>query len=363
MNDRRLAEQVRIVGSGLLGTSIGLGLRAHDVDVIIHDASPSARKLAIAYGAGRAPAEGDAPGLIVVAVPPDVTADVVAAELERHPDALVTDVASVKVAPLEELRERGADLSRYLGTHPVAGRERGGAVSARADLFVGRPWIVAGHDGITYRRAAAIEDMILDLGAVPIEMDAADHDRSVALVSHAPQLVATLLASRLRDGSGAALGLAGQGVRDTTRIAASDPALWVQILGANAAATADVLRPLRDDLDRVLAALETPDEPRSRRVLADLLAAGNDGVSRLPGKHGQDKRYASLVVKIDDKPGELARLLTEIGEEGVNMEDLRLEHSPETRVGFAEISVVPEAAHPLAEALEQRGWTLMEAER
>jgi prephenate dehydrogenase len=363
MNERRLAEQVRIVGSGLLGASIGLGLRAHGVDVIVEDASPSARKLAIAYGAGRAPAGDDAPGLIVVAVPPDVTADVVAAELERYPAALVTDVASVKVAPLEDLRARGADLSRYLGTHPMAGRERGGAVSARADLFVGRPWILAGHDGISYRRAAAIEDMILDLGAVPVEMDAADHDRGVALVSHAPQVVASLLASRLRTGSGAELGLTGQGLRDTTRIASSDPALWVQILGANAGAVADVLRPLRDDLDRMLAALDAPDEPASRRVIAETLAAGNEGVARIPGKHGQDRRYTSLVVKIDDKPGELARLLTEIGEEGVNMEDLRLEHSPETRVGFAEISVVPEAAHPLAAALEARGWTLMEAER
>ena len=363
MNDRRLSGQVRIVGSGLLGASIGLGLRAHGVDVIVEDASPSARNLAIAYGAGRAPAAGDAPDLIVVAVPPDVTADVVAAELENYADALVTDVASVKVAPLDELRARGADLSRYLGTHPMAGRERGGAVSARADLFIGRPWILAGHDGISYRRAAAIEDMILDLGAVPIEMDAADHDRSVALVSHAPQLVASLLASRLRGGTAAALGLAGQGVRDTTRIASSDPGLWVQIVGANAPAVADILRPLRDDLDALLTALDTPDEPASRRIVAELLAAGNDGVSRLPGKHGQDKRFTSLVVKIDDKPGELARLLTEIGEEGVNMEDLRLEHSPETRVGFAEISVVPEASHRLAEALETRGWTLMEAER
>ncbi|WP_166869711.1 prephenate dehydrogenase [Salinibacterium sp. ZJ70] len=363
MTDRRLAEQVRIVGSGLLGASIGLGLTARGVDVIVDDASPSTRALAIAYGAGRAPAEGDAPGLIVVAVPPDVTADVVARELESFPEALVTDVASVKVAPLDELRARGADLSRYLGTHPMAGRERGGAVSARADLFVGRPWILAGHDGISYRRAAAIEDMILDLGAVPIEMDVADHDASVALVSHAPQLVASLLASRLREGRGTSLGLAGQGLRDTTRIASSDPALWVQILGANAGEIVKVLAPLRDDLDRVIAALDDPEAPASRRTLAETLAAGNDGVARIPGKHGQDKRFTALVVKVDDTPGQLARLLTEIGEEGVNMEDLRLEHSPEAKVGFAEISVVPEAAHSLATALEQRGWTLMEAER
>ena len=174
--------------------------------------------------------------------------------------------------------------------------------------------------------------MILDLGAVPIEMDArrSRPQRRAGLARAAARRVAARgpAARRLRRRRS---GSRGQGLRDTTRIASSDPALWVQILGANAPAVADVLRPLRDDLDAVLAALDDPDAPRSRRVLADVLAAGNDGVSRIPGKHGQDKRYTSLVVKIDDKPGELARLLTEIGEEKVNMEDLRLEHSPETQ--------------------------------
>lgn len=363
MTDRRLAEQVRVVGSGLLGTSIGLGLAAKGVDVVLDDASPSARRLAIDYGAGRAAAPDDAPGVIVVAVPPDVTAAVVAAELERYPEALVTDVASVKLAPLDELRGMGADLSRYIGSHPMAGRERGGAVSARADLFVGRPWIIAGHDAISYRRAGALEDLVLDLGATPIELDAAEHDRSVALISHAPQLVASLLAARLIGGSDAALGIAGQGLRDTTRIAGSNPELWVQILGANAAAVAEVLRPLRDDLDGVLAALDDIEASGSRRRIVEALAAGNRGAARIPGKHGTATGYSVVTVKIDDRPGQLGRLLTEIGEEGVNMEDLRLEHSPEAQVGFAEISVVHEAAAPLAEALTARGWTIMEAER
>ncbi|WBU38844.1 prephenate dehydrogenase [Homoserinibacter sp. YIM 151385] len=363
MTERRLAQQVRIVGSGLLGASIGLGLREHGVDVVLDDASPSARRLAIDYGAGRAPAEDDAPGVVVVAVPPDVTAAVVQAELERFPDALVTDVASVKLQPLEELRARGADLSRYLGSHPMAGRERGGAVSARADLFAGRPWILAGHDGIAYRRAAALEDLVLDLGAIPVEMDVAEHDRSVALVSHAPQLVASLLAARLRDGADRALGLAGQGLRDTTRIASSDPALWVQILAANADAVREVLEPLRAELDAVIGALGDIEAPGARRVLAEAIAHGNAGVGRIPGKHGQDRRFASLTVKIDDTPGQLARLLTEIGEEGVNMEDLRLEHSPGAQLGFAEIAVVPDAAARLAEALTARGWSLVEAGR
>jgi prephenate dehydrogenase len=358
VTDRRLAEQVRVVGSGLLGTSIGLGLVEKGVDVILDDVSPSSQQLAIDYGAGRAPADGDDPGLIVVCVPPDVTARVVARELATHPHALVTDVASVKAAPLQQLRALGADLSRYLGTHPMAGRERGGPIAARADLFIGRPWVLAGHDGITYRRAGAIEDMILDLGAVPIEMSVDEHDRSVALVSHVPQVVSSLMAARLNDGQNAALGLAGGGLRDVTRVAASDPALWVQILGANAAPTAEVLTQLRDDLDTVISALREPAASGSRRAIAEAIAAGNTGVARIPGKHGQDRRFSQLVVMVDDRPGQLARLLTDIGEVGVNMEDLRLEHSPGAQIGLAEISVVPEAEHRLVAELEQRGWKI-----
>ncbi|MCA1942677.1 MAG: prephenate dehydrogenase [Yonghaparkia sp.] len=358
MTDRRLHEQVHIIGAGLLGTSIGLALSEKGIDVTLEDVSPTAVRLAVDYGAGRAPRADDRPGLVVVAVPPDVTASTVARALREHPDALVTDVASVKGSVLAELRELGADVARYLGTHPMAGRERGGPISARADLFVGRPWVLAGHDGITYRRAGAIEDLILDVGAVPIEMTVAEHDRSVALISHVPQLVASAMAARLRDASNGAVGLAGQGVRDVTRIAASDPGLWVQILSANAEPVADILRGVRDDVDALLEALADPEAPGSRRALAELIAAGNAGVARIPGKHGTDKRFAQLVVMIDDTPGQLARLLTEIGELGINMEDLRLEHSPGAPVGFAEVSVLPDAEQRLVDELSARGWRI-----
>jgi prephenate dehydrogenase len=365
MTDRRLQERVRIVGAGLLGTSIGLALTERGVDVTLDDLSPTAVKLAVDYGAGRAASADrgrhDEPGLVVVCVPPDVTAVTVAAELTAHTDALVTDVASVKQSVLRELIAMGADVSRYLGTHPMAGRERGGPISARSDMFVGRPWVLAGHDGISYARAGAIEDLILDVGAVPIEMTVAEHDESVAMVSHVPQLVATVMAARLRAASNGAVGLAGQGLRDVTRIASSDPGLWVQILAANAAPVAAILRGLRDDVTAAIDALEHPDAPGARRTIADLMGAGNVGVARIPGKHGQDRRYATLVVMIDDTPGQLARLLTEIGELGVNMEDLRLEHSPGAPVGFAEVSVVPEAEERLVAELEARGWKIAAA--
>ena len=142
MSSSRVVGPVRIVGAGLLGTSIGLVLRRHGIDVSFVDASPTAVKLATEYGAGKRAEAGEQPALIVVAVPPDVVADVVASELATFPDAVVTDVASVKGSILDELESRGVDLSNYVGSHPMAGRERGGAVSARADLFTGRAWVI-----------------------------------------------------------------------------------------------------------------------------------------------------------------------------------------------------------------------------
>jgi prephenate dehydrogenase len=349
---------VRIVGVGLLGTSIGLGLRNRGIEVILADASPTNLSIAVDYGAGRAAANGDEPQLVVVCVPPDVTAEIVARELAAFPGAIVTDVASVKLAVLEDLRAGGADVSRYIGTHPLAGRERGGPLAGRADLFIGRPWVVAGHDAITYQQATAIDDLILDLGATIVEMSAEDHDRGVALVSHVPQVVSTLMARRLTDAAASSLNLAGQGLRDVTRVAASDPELWVQILGANAKPVRDILLAYRDDLDRFIDALADPAAPGARRKLAEELAGGNAGVARLPGKHGQDRRFVSMIVMVDDTPGQLARLLAEIGEVGVNLEDLRLEHSPGAQLGLAEISVLPEAVSRLTEELAARGWRI-----
>jgi prephenate dehydrogenase len=351
----RIAGTVRIVGAGLLGASVGHGLSAKGVDVVLHDASRANLRLAIDYGAGRAAASDDAPTLVVVAVPPDLTAEVVAAELAAWPSATVTDVASVKAGIREELQAAGADIERYVGSHPLAGRERGGAIAARADLFLGRPWVIT--EGPMARRRL-VEDLVLDLGAIPVELTAREHDDAVALVSHVPQVVSSLLARRLRGAPDRAVDLAGGGLRDTTRIAASDPELWVQILGANAVPVADILRELRGDLDDVLAALDDPAAPGARRAIAEQLAGGNAGVARIPGKHGQAKRFAQLTVMVDDRPGELARLLTEIGETGVNMEDLRLEHSPGAPIGLAEISVLPEAEARLVTELESRGWTI-----
>lgn len=354
----RVRGTVRVVGAGLLGASIGHALTALGVDVALDDTSPAQLRLAVDYGAGRRAADGDAPTLIVVAVPPDVTADVIERELTRFPDAVVTDVASVKLEPLRILRDRGVDLTHYIGSHPLAGRERGGAISARADIFVGRPWVVCRDGETSADDLALVEGLALELGAMPIEMSPEDHDRSVALVSHVPQLVASLLAGRFVGAPEGSLGLAGQGVRDTTRIAASAPELWVQILGANAEPVVDVLDALASDLAAVADALRHPDAPGARRTVADTIRRGNEGVERLPGKHGQNRRFEQVVVMVDDTAGQLGRLFGELGELDVNVEDLRLEHSPGAQFGLAEISVVPGAVRRAVEGLESRGWKI-----
>lgn len=359
MTPARTRGPVRVVGTGLLGASVGLGLRAVGVEVVLADPSPSALALAADLGAGRPATGGDRARLVVVAAPPDVTADVVAAELAAHPEAVVTDVASVKAPVVEALRSRGVDVARYGGGHPMAGRERSGAVAARGDLFVGRPWVVCatGHAG------HAVTDLALDLGAVPVRMDAAAHDEAVALVSHLPQVLASLVAARLLDAPEAALSLAGQGLRDVTRIAASDPGLWVQVLGANAAPVARLLHALRADLDVVLDALDALSHdaaaPGARAPVARAVAAGNDGVARVPGKHGSaPTTYAVVTVVVPDRAGELGRLFSDMGEAGVNLEDLRLEHSPGQPVGLAELSVLPGAREVLERELRARGWTV-----
>ena len=353
----RVRGSVHVIGAGLLGASVGLGLRERNVDVTLEDLSPTTVALAADYGAGRVrTSEDPEPTLVVVATPPDVTADVVERALAQYPHAVVTDVASVKLAPYLELVRRGVDLTNYVGSHPMAGRERGGAIMARADLFVARPWVVCRDHETPAEALAIVEAVALDLGATLIEMTPEEHDRSVGLVSHLPQVVSSLLAARLIPATEQAIGLAGAGLRDTTRVASSDPELWVQILGANRGPVVELLDAFARDLTGFADALRDPAQVGARRKIADLLSAGNNGVARIPGKHGSSERFTPITVLIDDTPGQLGRLLTELGELGINMEDLRLEHSPGAQIGFAEIAVLPEVAERAVTDLVERGW-------
>lgn len=343
---------VLVIGTGLIGTSIGLALREHDVDVLMLDADPANVELAASRGAGRPFLDETPPFLVVVAVPPAVAADVVTDSLARWPEAIVTDVTSVK-SPLQRSVASSPGAERYAGGHPMAGSERSGPMAASAQLFEGRPWAVTPSSSTQPAALDAVVDLALHVGAVPIIMDAATHDRAVALVSHVPQVMSTLTAARLTEAEGNHLALAGPGLRDTTRIAGSDSALWLDILGNNARDVRAVLELVRADLDRVIDALGHDDT-----VLGDVLEAGRRGTALIPGKHGEKPHRLDIVhVQVADQPGELSRLMTDTGDAGVNIEDLRLDHDLGRPVGLAEIAVEVGVGDTLVEALTARGWS------
>ena len=374
--DSTLTGPVLIIGSGLLGASIGLGLRAAGCeDVYVQDISPTAEAVAQDIGAGisfSTLSEEEratlAPQLVVVAAPPDSAGAVCARALNTYaprpeagyPGAVVTDVASVKVQPLADVLASGADASRYVGSHPMAGREKSGPVAARGELFQARPWIICEHDSVRPECVRLVRSVAVELGAIVTSLSVEEHDQTVALISHVPQAMSSLLASRLQDTPLYALSLAGQGLRDTVRIAASDPTLWVQIFAANSEPIVQTLYGVRDDLNRLISTLENPTASSARLDLAQLMSEGNAGVARIPGKHGTaPAAFATMTVLVDDTPGTLARLLAEIGELGANIEDLRLEHSTGAPVGMAEISVNPSILESLVRDLSARGWRVV----
>ena len=348
------AGPVLVVGAGLLGTSIGLALRRHDVTVWLADVSPEHVRTASGLGAGVAVPVDGSPALVVVAVPPDLLGPEVARALETHPDAVVTDVGSVKSAPLEQLRDkRVTGLVRYVGSHPMAGYERSGPLAASASLFDGRPWAVVPHEGADPEAVATVTALADLCGAAPVRMTPDEHDLAVARTSHLPHLLAVLAAGRLADAPAEHLALSGQGVRDVTRIAAGDPRLWQQIVAGNAAAVLGLLTEVRGDLEALIEAV-TRDQ---REGLVALLDRGVRGTLAIPGKHGGPTRPTeSVFVSVPDHPGELARLFADAGEIGVNIEDVHIDHDPGRPVGLVELTVEEPRAELLAGALESRGW-------
>jgi prephenate dehydrogenase len=347
-----------IVGTGLIGTSIGLALSAAGRTVYLTDANPEIASAAAALGAGTVWDQAEARvdiGLVVVAVQPQALAEVVADQLAAFPEATVTDVGSVKAAVLADLVAAGADIRRYVGSHPMAGSHRSGPLGARADLFVDRTWVITPHDWEDYERTAVVEKVAALCGSRVALMPAAEHDIAVAQVSHLPQLMSSLVAGRLNAVPYRNLSLAGQGVRDVTRIAASDPDLWGQIIALNRDAVRVELERVQADLADLIAHLDTT--TAVRRVIA----RGRDGVTGLPGKHGRERGqiWEPVVLEIPDQPGALADIFADVTRIGVNVEDVEIEHDPVRTVGYLAIMVDgPEPAARLATLMVEAGWKL-----
>jgi prephenate dehydrogenase len=356
-----------VIGAGLIGTSVALALSARGTRVWLSDADPAVARLARDIGAGEllpgaGPAEGPGGGpadIAVLAVPPAAVAAQLADAQARSLARCYTDVASVKELPLAAAALLGCDLSSFVAGHPLSGRERSGPAAARADLFLGRPWVLCPAPQTSAAALAAAAGLVSACGAQPVTLTAAEHDRYVALVSHVPQLVSAAMAARLEGAPHAALALAGQGLRDVTRIAAGDPALWTQIFAANAGPVAEIAAQVAEDLAAAAAALAraAAGDEDAVKELTGLLERGGAGVASIPGKRGGPAPdYAIVQVVIPDRPGELARLFDAAGAAGVNIEDIAIEHSPGLPSGVAELSVRPAAAERLTSALAACGW-------
>ncbi|MEV8071228.1 prephenate dehydrogenase [Streptomyces sp. NPDC085995] len=354
-----------VIGTGLIGTSAALALTARGVTVHLADHDPGQARTAAALGAGTDEAPDGPVDLAIVAAPPAYVADVLADAMRRGVARGYLDVASVKGGPRRELQALGLDLTGYIGTHPMSGREKSGPLAASADLFEGRPWVLTPtRDTDTEVLNLALE-LVSHCRAVPVVMDADAHDRAVALVSHMPHLVSSMVAARLEHAEEAAVRLCGQGIRDVTRIAASDPRMWIDILSANPGPVADLLSDVAADLEeavRSLRALQSADQDERREGVAgieDVLRRGNAGQVRVPGKHGAAPRaYEAVIVLIDDQPGQLARIFADAGLAGVNIEDVRIEHATGQQAGLVQLLVEPKAAPVLTAALRERGWSV-----
>ncbi|MBQ0850095.1 prephenate dehydrogenase [Streptomyces sp. BH-SS-21] len=354
-----------VIGTGLIGTSAALALTGRGVVVHLADHDPGQARTAAALGAGTDEEPAGPVDLAIIAAPPAHVAGALADAMRSGVARAYLDVASVKGGPRRELEALGLDLSAYIGSHPMSGREKSGPLAATADLFEGRPWVLTPtRDTDTEVLNLALE-LVSFCRAVPVVMDADAHDRAVALVSHMPHLVSSMVAARLENAEEAAVRLCGQGIRDVTRIAASDPRMWIDILSANPGPVADLLADVSADLDetvQALRALQSSDEAKRRAGtdgIQDVLRRGNAGQIRVPGKHGTaPATYESVVVLIDDQPGQLARIFADAGRAGVNIEDVRIEHATGQQVGLIELSVQPAAAAVLTAALRERGWAI-----
>ena len=346
---------VLVIGAGLIGTSIALDLVATGRNVFVRDIDATAQEVAVTRS-GALAFGGQEVDVVIVATPPSIVANVIRLVVSEFPNAVVTDVASVKGSIASALADLPDEAkARIVGGHPMAGREVSGASGAQAHLFMDRPWVLTRLAETSDEAISAVRTIATDLGAVPIERSVDEHDRAVALVSHTPQVIASLLSGLLVDAAPNDVELAGQGLRDTIRIASSDANLWTDILLGNAQAVGTNLSLLASELQATAEALSAGDHDAVHQVLAQ----GSKGRARLPGKHGASAQETTVVVvRLEDKPGELARLFTAAAQAEVNLEDVRIDHALGRMTGLVELTVATASRDELVGALEATGFTV-----
>lgn len=341
-----MVRSAAILGTGLIGTSIGLGLRPLGWHVVGWDASAAVARAALdkggldAVAASESAAVADPLDLLVLAGPPAVAAAFVAGSAVPW---LTIDTAGAKGTIAA-----ASDLPRFVGTHPMAGREVSGPEAATASLFAGATWVIT-TDNAAAADLAEVEGVVSSLGARPVRMTAAEHDAAVAAISHLPQLLAASLV-RLAADHPEAMNLAAGSFRDLTRVAGSDPALWLDVLVAN---RDDVLRAV-DELQARLAALASLLEGGNTADLAQELDRSRQIRRTLAA------RATAVQVALADQPGELAKVGEALSLAKADVRDIQLRHAPYGGGGVLTISVRPGDAVALTDAIRSVGLVLAE---
>jgi len=353
------SERVAVVGTGLIGTSIAMAaLRVGDA-VRGFDADAEALQRAIERsGLTRAPSLEECvrgATLVFVCTPIPALARLAATALSIEPGAVVSDVGSVKTRVIDEVEASAdpGDLGRFVGGHPMGGSERSGPDGASPAVVDGIVWVVCHTRRADPWAVERLETWVARVGASPVRMDAERHDRLVAVVSHLPQVASTALmglATTEEAGEPEMLLLAAGGFRDLTRLAASSPHLWSDILLANRAAIAGALERYAE---RLLALREMIVAERANDV-EQAFTEAKEARLALAAKPQVKAGLAVLQVPIPDRPGVLADLTTTLGLAEVNIEDLQIVHSPEGGRGTVHLTVAVDAAEAAERALRER---------
>ena len=342
-----------VVGVGLIGGSVALGLKAQGFFVSGIDARRELEQSALEQGVIDAVGDDLTAEFVFVCVPAQHVVGVVdeiVAVPGRRVDVVITDVCGVK-APLSF----AISDDRFIGGHPMAGSEQLGLSGARGDLFIGATWVLCPTPRTEPSRYAALSSLVTSLGALPLALEANDHDRLVAVVSHVPHLLAATLMRRAVIGAasdGALLQLAAGGFRDMTRVAAGDPEIWPDLCATNAVAIAATLEAVITDLTSVREMVLEG----NRTGLFDFLTLSSQASRALPAKQEVPTELVMLKVVVSDQPGTLAEVTTIASDLQVNVVDLQIAHSIEGGRGVLQLTIGKVGSTALSEALTKRGY-------
>ncbi|MBT8215609.1 MAG: prephenate dehydrogenase/arogenate dehydrogenase family protein [Acidimicrobiia bacterium] len=339
-----MSNRVAVLGTGLIGTSVALGLADAGWTCVGWDPDPTVLEAVDGRGAfdelrespDAAVADAD---VVILAGPPSSVPGLLAG---LTTDALVTDVAGVKAG----IVGAGPAPAHFVSGHPMAGREVSGPAAASASLFRGAAWIVITDDAAD-EDLARLENLARVLGAEPIRMTAAEHDDAVAVISHLPQVLAAALVGEATEHP-AGVGLASGSFRDLTRVAASNPDLWAELLIRNGAPLAAVLEAYAARLHRWADAVRSGESETVNRSLRTASEV----------RRGMAPPVVAVAVALADQPGELAKVGHALERSSVDVRDLQLRHATYGGGGILTLSVRPGEAETLRTALLAEGLLL-----